>query len=400
MLQQKMPLSVYLYSFCQAINLTSAVISVAVAATVGNLLAPNELWATIPYGMQFFLLLLSTYPAAILMKRFGRRVGFSAGCSLLLISGMVGYLAIQQESFTLLVVSHSLLGCFTAFANFYRFAATDNLPKEKKSKAVSLVVAGGVLAGVLGPSISSYLRDVSGYPLFSLCYAFFIVLAIVNLLVIFFLPKMQTAASAKKETGAPTTPARLDQNTRSHIIIALTAAAIGYGLMNLLMIQSSLHMGHMHVSFEQSSFAIQWHVVAMFFPSFFSGLLITKWGHLNLIYAGFLLLMATFLVNLFGHNYTAIAFSLILLGLGWNFCYVGGSALLSVALENNPKAHNWQGIGDTTIAIFATMGAFLPSVLLTLIGWQGSNLLALALCLASMFLVSHLSPKKLVQKAA
>ncbi|ODS22326.1 hypothetical protein AB835_14820 [Candidatus Endobugula sertula] len=393
-----MPLSVYLYSFCQAINLTSAVISVAVAATVGNILAPNELWATIPYGMQFFLLLLSTYPAALLMKRFGRKAGFSVGCSILMLSGIVGYLAIQHESFMLLVISHSLLGCFTAFANFYRFAATDNLPKGKRSKALSLVIAGGVLAGVFGPYISSQLREVSGYPLFSLCYAFFIVLAIINILVIFFLPTTQKTTSDKTMAQPKQEP--LNQNTRSQIIIALISAAIGYGLMNLLMIQSSLHMGHMHVSFEKSSFAIQWHVVSMFFPSFFSGLLIARWGHFNLIYVGFLLLIATFLVNMFAHNYAAIAFSLILLGLGWNFCYVGGSALLSVALENNPKAHNWQGIGDTTIAIFATMGAFLPSVLLTLIGWQGSNILALSLCLLSIFLVSHLSPKKIVQKVA
>ena len=130
-----MSLSVYLYSFCQSINLTAAVISVAVAATVGSLLAPNELWATIPYGMQFLLLLLSTYPAALLMKRFGRKAGFSIGCSVLMLSGATGYYAINNESFLLLVVSHSLLGIFTAFANFYRFAATDNLPNEKKSKA-------------------------------------------------------------------------------------------------------------------------------------------------------------------------------------------------------------------------------------------------------------------------
>ena len=157
-------------------------------------------------------------------------------------------------------------------------------------------------------------------------------------------------------------------------------------------------MGYMHVSFEKSSFAIQWHVVAMFLPSFFSGLLISRWGHLNIIYAGFLLLILTSLVNIFAYGYGAITISLILLGLGWNFCYVGGSALLSISFENSLKAHNWQGIGDTTIAIFATMGDFLPSVLLILIGWKGSNMLALFLCLLSIFLMSHFSPKGLVRK--
>ena len=395
--QQKMALSTYLYSFCQTINLTAAVISVAVAATVGNILAPNEIWATTPYGMQFFLLLLSTHPAALLMKRFGRKTGFSIGCSALMLSGVVGYLAIQHESFMLLVISHGLLGCFSAFANFYRFAATDHLPKEKKSKALSFVMAGGVLAGVFGPYISSQLRDVYGYPLFSLCYAFFIVLAVVNLIIILFLPQIQKRTSAATVTQPKQEP--LNQNIRSQIIIALTAAAISYGLMNLLMIQASLYMGDMQVSFEKSSFAIQWHVVSMFIPSFFVGLLISKLGHLSIIYTGFLLLIVTFLINIFAHSYEAIVFSLVLLGLGWNFCYLGGSALLSVALENNQKAHNWQGIGDTTIAIFATMGAFLPSMLLTIIGWQGSNMLAIFLCFLSIILILHLSPKKLAQRA-
>ncbi|MBJ7537412.1 MFS transporter [Marinomonas transparens] len=388
------PKYIYLYFLCQSINLTAAVISVAVAAVVGNLIAPNESWATLPYGMQFLFILLATYPVSILMEKKGRKFGFVVGAIGLAGAGISGYLAVLQNSFWLLLLAHSLLGCFVACANYYRFAAVDNLTGKVKSKAVSFVIAGGLVAGIIGPFISSSLRDIEGFPLFSLCYGVLILLALLNLLLIQFLPK-ETLIKAHKKQGVDVVNARrrLSESASPMLLFTIVSVALSFGIMNLVMVQSSLKMHHMHVMFDHSAMAIQWHVIAMFAPSFVSGYLITKFGHQKVIGTGLLLFLVTFLVNVLDDSYSSIVVSLIFLGLAWNLAYVGGSAYIAVLLEGNEDAKRLQGAGDTGIAILAMLGAMLPAVLMSLIGWQGTNLFAIGLvvsCLvAQLFLLGR-----------
>ena len=142
----RLPGATYVLFFCQAVNLTAAVISVTIAALVGAKMAPNPALATVPYGLQFAVVALLTYPAAGFMRRFSRRAGFLLAAPLLIVAGLVGYDAVNRSSFIGLVVAHALLGAYVAFANYYRFAAVDNLPSELRSKGLSLVVAGGIAA--------------------------------------------------------------------------------------------------------------------------------------------------------------------------------------------------------------------------------------------------------------
>jgi len=377
----KLPSYIYLYFFCQSINLMTAVISVVVAAAVGNKISSEPLYATVPYGMQFLLLLIGTYPASLLMNKYGRKPGFYVGAIFLLLAGIIGYLSIAENSFLLLIISHGLIGLFTACANFYRYAVTDGLEKSLQSKALSLVVAGGFIAGILGPTISSQLQDIAGFPQFSLCYASFIILAFINLVVIYFLP----APSLKSSSVKSNCQNKIFLQDRNITYISICVAAVGYGLMNLLMIQSSLQMDNMHIAFKDAAFAIQWHVVAMFLPSFFTGFLISKFGHIFIILSGFILFIMSFIINVYDVNYNNIVFSLILLGLGWNFSYVGGSSMLSFSLSGNPEKQKWQGIGDTVIAVFATMGAMSPSFLLNAIGWEKTNIIAAVICFIAIF---------------
>ncbi|GAB3484866.1 MFS transporter [Marinomonas epiphytica] len=382
--QQKttLPLYIYGYFFCQAINLTAAVISVSVAATVGSLIAPSQSLATLPYGLQFLAMLLVTYPVSIVMTRKGRNLGFVLGACSLLLAGLVGYWAVVNHSFMLLMLAHVLLGAFTACANYYRFAAVDRLSGAAKSKAVSLVVAGGLVAAVLGPSIASMLREVDGFALFSLSYGALSVLALVNLVLIFCLPKDQVAKHS--DNGKQKQQADRLSSMPKGLLFAVMTAAFSFGVMNLIMIQSSLQMHHSHVHFDHSSLAIQWHVVAMFAPSFILGRLLTSFGHQKVITAGFVFFMVTALINNLFNSYAAMVVSLICLGLAWNFTYVGGSALISVLLEGHAQAKRWQGIGDTGIAFVAMLGAMTPALLMSSIGWQWSNVLAgglILLCL-------------------
>lgn len=372
-----LPRRTYLYFTAQSINLTTAVMSVTMAAIVGSALAPSISLSTVPYGFQFLFLMLATYPVSRLMSRIGRKKAFMLGAIPLLISGLSGFWAVEHEHFPMLVVSHAALGIYIAFANFNRFAATDNLDRTLKPKAISLVVAGGVIAAVVGPTLTGVLRDLGGYAMFSLCYASFVGLAFLSLLIASCLPDDHVV------TGAVQPNAREEVNRArplsSSVTIAMTVSALGYGIMNLLMIQASMHMEHMHEDFSNVRLAIQWHVIAMFAPSFFTGAIIDRLGIKLTVCAGLIMLAGCAAINIVAHTYAMMTLSLVILGLGWNLTYVGGGAMLAQALEGNPHVFQMQGKNDLAIAVCATMGAFTPSLLLSAIGWDGTNVLCMCL---------------------
>jgi MFS family permease len=258
-----LPCSTWLLTLAQAINLTCAVISVTVSALAGAQLTDTPSLGTAPYGAQFAAMMLFTYPASILMRYFGRRVVFCIAALFLIASGGCGFFAIQVSSFSSLILTHALLGIYMACANYYRFAAVDHLDTKAKPKALSLVVAGGVLAAVVGPSLANVLRQSDGFADFSLCYASFCGFGVLTLVLIgFWKPKMNAEVPPEVEVTTPRKTAR-----RSPIFLAIFCSAWGYFLMNLMMVQASLVMKGF-CSFTTTSQAIQAHVLAMFVPSF------------------------------------------------------------------------------------------------------------------------------------
>lgn len=387
-----LPRRTYLYFTAQSINLTTAVMSVTMAAIVGASLAPDAAWSTVPYGFQFLCLMLATYPVSRLMSRIGRKKAFMLGAIPLALSGVSGFLAVEHEHFPALVLSHSALGVYIAFANFNRFAATDNLSQALKPRALSLVVAGGVIAAVVGPTLTEWLRDVGGFPLFSLCYAAFVGLALLSLLIALCLPNDAGTASAVNSTAKPASTRA--EPAGPSVVVAMAVAALGYGIMNLLMIQASMHMKHMHEDFTDVRLAIQWHVIAMFAPSFFTGAIIQRLGIKTTICAGLALLIGCSAMNIWSHSYAMMTLALIALGLGWNLTYVGGGALLAQSLQNSPAAMQMQGKNDLAIAVFATIGAFSPSLLLSSVGWDGTNAICMVLCMGLLVATAGLLQNK------
>jgi len=391
-----LPRRTYLFFTAQSINLTTAVMSVTMAAIVGAALAPAATWSTVPYGFQFLCMMLATYPVSGLMSRIGRKRAFMLGSIPLAVSGITGYLAVLYQHFPTLVVSHSALGIYIAFANFNRFAATDNLAQNLKPRALSLVVAGGVIAAVVGPALTEWLRDLGGYPLFSLCYAAFVGLAVMSLLIAVCLPDDSDIADidrAAKPAGTAAEP------LSPVVALAMAVAALGYGIMNLLMIQASMHMKHMHEDFSDVRLAIQWHVIAMFAPSFFTGAIIHKLGIRATICLGLGLLIGCTAMNIWSHSYAMMTLALIALGLGWNLTYVGGGALLAQTLQNSPAAMQMQGKNDLAIAVFATIGAFSPSLLLGSVGWDGTNAICMALCIVLLMATAGVLQRKVAGPA-
>lgn len=367
--EQSFSKNTIIYFFCQSINLTAAILSVSVSAIVGEALSPVSGLGTIPYGAQFLALLLATYPISVFMEKYGRKAGFYLGALCLLFSGVVGFYAVTEKSFGMLVLSHSLIGIFSGCATFYRFAAVDGVAPQFQPRIMSLVIAGGVLAAIVGPHITIYLKDLGAFPMFSLCYGVLSILGMMSIALIFF----SSVTQEKKTTDHISfVDHRLPPLTGT-MKFSIASAALGYGLMNLFMMQSTIHMHHSLIPFDDSSIAIQWHVLAMFAPSFFSGILFEKVGHSLLISLGYFLFLCALIINIAFEGYVSVFSSLIILGVAWNFSYVGGSALLSKNLVGKTGAKKVQGVADTTIALFALLGAALPSVFIATLGWKLTN---------------------------
>lgn len=394
--QQQLPRSTYYLLLGQAFNLISAVLAVTVAAIVGMQLAPSYSLATIPYGLQFLAMLLCTYVFSLGMQRYGRYVVFQAGAVFLMLSGALGYLALAQHSFMLLCISHFLLGMFLAAANFYRFAATDKLhSKELIAKASSLVISGGVLAALVAPVLAIHLQQVTGYPAYALCYAFYLPLGVLVLLVNWLwqrsndkLEQGQASQPAKPQSVQATSHSKVQLS--SPVLIAMLSCSTGYFVMALMMIQASMTLKHQH-SFGDASHAIQMHVLAMFIPSFFAAALMGKFGIQRYILLGFALMATASGLAIYSQTLLGTSLSLIILGLGWNFSFTGGSALLASASGAN--RFKLQGMNDTAVALFATLGAFLPAPLLSHLGWAYSNVLLIVICVLAMGLMLVLRRK-------
>ena len=377
----QLPRYVYYLLVAQAFNLIAAVLSVTVAAIVGLKLAPTQALATVPYGLQFLAMLLTTFIFSFLMKKLGRHLVFQFGCVCLFSAGVLGYLALQQQQFYLLCLSHFSLGLFISTANFYRFAASDRLATDLIPKATAMVISGGVVAAVIAPMLAIQFQQVAGLPDFTAIYLIFSILALFLSPILYgWNQQFQIQQTMQIETAS--IPRAKLPNTL--IIAAVISGAFAYYIMNVMMIMSSLHLKEHH-SFHYASISIQLHVLAMFIPSFFVSKLIQRWGTQTTIYVGFALLMLSSLIPMFGQVGIYINVALIVLGVGWNFAYSGASTLL--AGLNEQQKHRVQGINETGIALFAALGAFLPAPILRSLGWLNASLLALCMSLMVFILL-------------
>lgn len=372
----QLPRYVYYLLVAQAFNLIAAVLSVTVSAIVGLKLAPTQALATIPYGLQFLAMLLTTFIFSFLMKKLGRHVVFQFGCICLFFAGVLGYLALQREQFYLLCLSHFSLGLFISTANFYRFAASDRLAPDLIPKATAMVISGGVVAAVIAPMLAIQFQQLQGLPDFTAIYCIFSVLALLLSPILYLWNRKFKLQQAQQGVTDLIPRAKLPVNL---IAAAMISGAFAYYVMNVMMIMSSLQLKQHH-SFHYASISIQLHVLAMFIPSFFVSKLIQRWGTHRTIYAGFMLLMLSSLIPMLGQKGIYINVALIVLGVGWNFAYSGASTLL--AGLNEQQKHRVQGLNETIIALCATLGAFLPAPILTQLGWMNANLLALVLSAA------------------
>ena len=361
--------NVALLAVCQALMMTASTLNVATTALVGFMLADNKAFATVPFGLLWLGTTATSVPAALLMRRIGRRAGLMSGVTAAVLGASLCTLAIFWRRFDLFCVGSMLVGAFNAFGQQYRFAAADAAGEAFRARAISLVVAGGVVAAFAGPNLARTTRDLFPVDTFAGSYMATIALYLLSWLVLAFV-RMPPGIIAPARISAAAYATLLG---RRRFLVAVASAMLGYGVMNLVMSATPLAMLDCGFGFGETATVIQWHVLAMFAPAFFTGHLIERFGPLRIIMTGALLQLACVVVNLLGQSEWNFALALAFLGLGWNFLFVGGTTLLMSSYGGAEKAAA-QGFNDFLVFGMVTLTALGSGALHHAFGWNAINL--------------------------
>src|SRR5882672_7262557 len=365
--------NVFLLACCQALLLTNAVTLIAISALAGYSLAENKALATLPATTYVIGGMTGAFPASMWMKRVGRRNGFLTGGAFGLAGAILTTWAMVTANFALLCVGTLLFGVYNAFGQYYRFAAADTATPDFKAKAISYVLAGGLVGGIVGPEVSKYTRDMA-QPQFTASYAS---LFLFCLLAMAIMSRLRIPNAEESAAGGPARPLA-EIVAQPVFVVAVSVAALGYAVMTLLMTATPLAMGFCGHPYASSASVIAAHVVAMFGPSFFTGSLIKRFGILKVILAGVGVMLACVAVALSGQLVMDFWWALVLLGIGWNFMYIGGSTLLTEAYRPTEKAKA-QGFNEITIFAVQALSSFASGVLVNTRGWEVLNYAALPL---------------------
>jgi MFS family permease len=363
--------SVSLLAACQALLLTNGVTLVAINALAGYALAPDKRLATLPVVGYVLGSAVTTLPASHFMRVHGRRAGFVLGAASGMAGGAIGALAIFLQSFWLLCAATFCSGIYQAFGQYLRFAAAEVAPPDWKSRAISLTLAGGIVGGFVGPAVGQATRDLVA-PQYLASYASLVGFALVSMAIAASLRFPPQSQAEQHGGGRP-----LREIARQPVfIVAALAASVGYGVMNLLMNATPLAMDFCGLGFRDTAFVLQWHVIGMFAPSFFTGHLIARFGVLNVLLAGAALMAGCIAIAVQGLTLMHFWWALLLLGVGWNFLFVGGTTLLTEAYAPAEKA-KVQGLNDFLMFFAMAGSSFSSGLLVTSAGWTVLNQIAI-----------------------
>jgi MFS family permease len=371
--------NVLILALSQALMLSAIVLSTALAAILGAMLAPDRALATLPVAAMVIGTAVASLPAAMLMRRVGRRPGFLIGALLGIGGSLLCAFALHQSDFAVFVVGHVLLGSYQGFANYYRFAAVEAAGPDHASKAISLVVAGGVVAAFLGPQLGLWGRDWIGGQLFVGSYLAQGVLSLVALVLLSRLHLPKVAAAAAPGCARPLREILSQPALR----VAIFGAAIGYAVMIMVMTATPLAILGCGLPGSSVTPVIQWHVVGMFAPSFFTGALIERYGAPRIMQAGFVLLLGQVVLALSGVEFLHFLSALVLLGVGWNFAFIGGTTLLTRTYQPAERL-KVQAVNEFAVFGFAALATLSAGWLYDRFGWDTLNLAVVPVLLAAL----------------
>lgn len=341
---------------------------IAITGLAGYALVDDKSFATVPLTCYVVGSAITTIPASLLMRRIGRRAGFQIGTSIGMVGAAICSLAIFLASFWLLCAGMTLMGAYTAFGKYYRFAAADAASYSFRAKAISLTLAGGIAGGIAGPEMVKHTVGLFGDYLYMGSYLSLIFVCLLAMLVLTRLDIPQLTEQELKDSGRP-----LSVIMRQPVfVVAVLASMLSYGIMNLFMTSTPLAMRAHDHPFNDAAFVLEWHMIGMYGPSFFTGSLINRFGVLNVILAGIALLFLCIVAALAGTELLNFWAALFLLGVGWNFMYVGGSALLTECHTPAERAKT-QAANDFMVFTTMAISSLSSGMLLNKSGWHAVN---------------------------
>lgn len=370
MLQNNMHRQVLILASSQSLFQTVSVMVMTIGGLAGANIANTPLLATLPIAAMFLGTATMMFPASILMAHIGRRKGFILGALLGVIGGGIAALGIMYSSLVLLAVGTFCVGSYQSFAQFYRFAASEVADDTFRSRAISFVMAGGVVAAIIGPTLARF-----GGPIFNhLEYVgSFLIITVVSLLAIGILSGLKIPDQVEVKTDFSAGRPWYQIVSQPTYLVALFGSITGYGIMILGMTATPIAMRHSHHELSAITTVIQLHVLGMFLPSFITGSLIARFGTLKIMLMGVMLFLCYIAMALSGFHFFSFATSLILLGVGWNFLFIGSTSLLTgtYTLEEKAKA---QAINDMTVFVVGLICSFSAGAVLDIFGWKAMNL--------------------------
>ena len=365
--------NVALLAACQAMLFTNNSTLIAINGLAGLALSPYKALATLPVACWVLGGAIGTMPASLHMKRVGRQAGLTSGTFWGIVGALVCGTAIWAQEFWLLCLGTLIWGVYNAYGQYYRFAAADASEAEFRPMAISLVLAGGLVGGILGPNLSRITVDMLGTSFLG-AYLALIGFALVTMALLRFIRIPTPSEAERTESGRPLSVIA----RQPKFIIAVLSAAISYGVMNFLMTSTPIAMQVCGHPYSDATFVISSHVVGMFAPSFFTGPLIKRVGPLPVMFTGALLNFGAIGIALSGLSVSQFWTSLVLLGVGWNFLYIGGTTLLTTTYRPEERAKA-QGANDQSIFIMMAISSLTSGMTVTSAGWTRVNLVALPL---------------------
>ena len=389
--------NVLLLAACQAMLLTNNSTLIAINALAGLALAPHPWLATLPVTCWVLGSALTTVPASFYMKQVGRRTGLMRGAAVGIAGALTCAGAVWLQNFWLLCAGTLVWGTYNAFGQYYRFAAAEVATVDFRATAISLVLAGGLIGGILGPTTSRFTVDLLG-PKFMGAYLALILCAVIAIVLLRYIDVPEPGAEARASSGRSMREIALQPK----FAVAVLAGAVGYGVMNLLMTSTPIAMGTCGHPYGDAAFVISSHVIAMFAPSFVTGGLIRRFGVLPVMFIGAMLNVAAIATAVSGLSVTHFWLSLVLLGVGWNFLYVGATTLLTETYRPEERAKA-QGANEFAIFVMMVVSSLSSGVIVTGAGWELLNLAALiplaAVAVAIPWLAIELRSKRAVAGA-
>jgi len=377
--------NVTLLAFCQALMMSAMSLITATSALVGYELAADKSYATLPFAAVLIATMLTSIPAARLMQRIGRKPSFMIASIIAMLGAVGTTLGIIQHDFWLFFSASILIGIFNGFGIYYRFTAADTVDDQHKARAISYVMAGGVLAAIIGPNLANHTQSLIAQAHFAGSYASLMVVYLLSLCLCVFLKLPGQASFFTEQATQSARPLKLIIR-QPKFIVAVICGMLGYGVMSFVMTATPLAMHQHAYPFADTAFVIQWHVLGMFAPSFVTGHLIRRFGLITIMGVGAVFGILCVAINLSGTTTSHFLFALLLLGVSWNFLFIGATTLLT---ETYARAERFKTQALNDFIVFTTVAAASLSAgaLQHRFGWQVVNyaaIPALAIILMSL----------------